>query len=220
MKTKICTTCNQEKEILKFSKDKTSKDGFGYYCKLCASLKSQLWYNDNKQKAKKTHKIYHYNNRLTILEYQKEWRKKNPDKNKIYKLEHRKEISKKELIRQAKKYKEDVQFRILCNLRSRLHIVLKGNPKSKRTLDFLACSKEFLKHHLEAQFTDGMTWENYGIGGWEVDHIYPCASFNLSIPEEQEVCFNWSNLQPLWANDNRSKGAKDGYRKIDSKIGS
>ena len=53
-----------------------------------------------------------------------------------------------------------------------------------------------------------MTWDNYGINGWELDHIYPCAKFNLEQPYEQKICFNWFNYQPLWAEDNRRKSAK------------
>ncbi len=51
-----------------------------------------------------------------------------------------------------------------------------------------------------------MSWENYG--KWHVDHILPCASFDLGKPEEQFKCFNYKNLQPLWATDNLKKQAK------------
>lgn len=53
-----------------------------------------------------------------------------------------------------------------------------------------------------------MTWANYGKSGWHIDHIKPCASFDLSDPDQQKACFHYSNLQPLWAFDNLSKGAK------------
>jgi len=54
-----------------------------------------------------------------------------------------------------------------------------------------------------------MSWLNYGIGGWEIDHIKPCCHFDLSKPEEQEKCFHYSNLRPLWATENRSKAVQD-----------
>lgn len=60
--------------------------------------------------------------------------------------------------------------------------------------------------HLEAQFAEGMSWDNYG--EWHVDHIKPCALFNLLLADEQEACFHYTNLQPLWGPDNCSKGAR------------
>ena len=82
---------------------------------------------------------------------------------------------------------------------------LKGNIKSAKTLTLLGCSiPEFMKH-LESQFQPGMTWENYGLFGWHRDHIRPCASFDLSQPEEQAKCFHYTNFQPLWAKDNLAK---------------
>ena len=72
----------------------------------------------------------------------------------------------------------------------------------------IGCTIERLRNHLEAQFTDGMSWENYGKNGWHVDHIRPCASFDLTDPEQQRQCFHYTNLQPLWATDNMRKSAK------------
>ena len=51
-----------------------------------------------------------------------------------------------------------------------------------------------------------MTWQNYG-DGWHIDHIHPCAAFDLTDPEQQKACFHWSNLQPLWAIDNFRKSS-------------
>ena len=72
-------------------------------------------------------------------------------------------------------------------------------------MEYVGCSPAFLREHLERLFSDGMTWENQG--EWHVDHIRPCASFDLSTEEEKKRCFHYTNLQPLWATDNLSKGA-------------
>jgi hypothetical protein len=53
-----------------------------------------------------------------------------------------------------------------------------------------------------------MTWENHGRYGWHIDHIRPCASFDLADPEQQRKCFHYTNLQPLWASENMRKGDK------------
>jgi hypothetical protein len=93
-------------------------------------------------------------------------------------------------------------------LHIRLHqaVKLQKGVKSIKTLELLGCTVEDLRLFLEAEFVDGMTWENYG--KWHIDHIQPCASFNIEDPEEQKKCFHWTNLQPLWAKDNLKKGAK------------
>lgn len=102
----------------------------------------------------------------------------------------------------------DPGFRLRMNLRHRIWTALAGGIKSGATADLVGCSMEELRLHLERQFLPGMSWENYGKHGWHVDHVKPCASFDLTDPEQQRQCFHYSNLQPLWAADNIRKGAK------------
>jgi len=104
--------------------------------------------------------------------------------------------------------KADIYFRLICNLRTRINEILKGNPKLSTTMNLVGCSIDKLKKHLESQFESGMSWNNYGYYGWHVDHIRPCVSFDLSKESEQKKCFNYKNLQPLWAKDNLSKNKK------------
>jgi hypothetical protein len=75
-------------------------------------------------------------------------------------------------------------------------------------LNLLGCPVEQFKSHLEKLWQSNMTWENHGIDGWHIDHIIPCASFDLSKIEEQKKCFHYTNLQPLWGRENQSKGKK------------
>ena len=79
--------------------------------------------------------------------------------------------------------------------------------KPTKTTDLIGCSISFLMKHLEDLFVDGMTWENYGLYGWHVDHIVPISSFDLTCEKQQKECFHYTNMQPLWAFDNLSKGA-------------
>ena len=102
----------------------------------------------------------------------------------------------------------NIQARIKHNLRIRTRHVLKGKIKSGTTIDLLGCQPEFLISYIEKQFKEGMTWDNYGRRGWHIDHILPCASFDLSDPEQQKKCFHYTNLQPLWAEDNLRKSDK------------
>ena len=94
----------------------------------------------------------------------------------------------------------------MSNLRSRAYSAIKGKSKSKHTIELLGCSVEELKIHLEKQFVKDMNWQNYG--QWHIDHIKPCSSFDLTDPEQQKLCFHYSNLQPLWAKDNIKKSNK------------
>lgn len=94
--------------------------------------------------------------------------------------------------------------RIKKRVMGRIWYALKKNQHPIRgSFELVGCSAEFLKQHLERQFQPGMTFENYG--KWHVDHIRPCASFDLQDPKQAAECFNWRNLQPLWAADNIRK---------------
>ena len=105
---------------------------------------------------------------------------------------------------QKDRIKNDKLFAVTRNLRGRINSVVRKGYKSATTLRLLGCSPKTLMAHLEAQFQDGMSWDNYG--DWHIDHIRPCASFDLLDPEQQAQCFHFTNLQPLWAEDNIRKG--------------
>ena len=70
----------------------------------------------------------------------------------------------------------------------------------------MGCSIESLISHLESQFKDGMSWDNYGYYGWHIDHIIPLSSVS-SEDEVYKLC-HYTNLQPLWAEDNLKKSNK------------
>jgi hypothetical protein len=108
----------------------------------------------------------------------------------------------------VKRCKTDPEFKILQTLRCRLYHALINQKVDKlyKTKQLTGCNLPFLKGYLEAKFTEGMTWENHG--KWHIDHIKPCCSFDLNNDEEQKKCFYYTNLQPLWAKDNLSKGGK------------
>jgi len=139
-------------------------------------------------------------------------RLKNRDKRLKHQAERRNKPGYREYFREYyknwinKKLKTDPHFRLKQILAHRIWSVLKGSNKSKRTMELIDCSIEELWTHLESKFTEGMTKENYG--KWHVDHIIPCASFDLADSKQQEKCFHYTNLQPLWALDNIKKGSK------------
>lgn len=119
------------------------------------------------------------------------WKQKNPSWYKEYMREQRK----------------DPLYCLIHNQRSRINKALKSLKKVDHTIEMIGCSALELRNYIESKFEDGMSWDNYGKDGWHIDHIIPCASFDLSDPSQQEECFHYTNLQPLWAKDNLSKGS-------------
>lgn len=101
----------------------------------------------------------------------------------------------------------DLNFKLRKLTRNRINAVVRG-VKSDHTYRLVGCTAAKLRNHLEQQFRPGMSWDNWSKAGWHIDHIRPCASFDLTDPEQQRKCFHYSNLQPLWAEENLKKGAK------------
>ena len=124
------------------------------------------------------------------------WKKRNPEK---ARASAKLSLKKRKLI--------DPGFRVQCNLRSRLKELI-GTAKrggSSQINNLTGCSTQQLAKHLESQFKHGMSWDNYGVDGWHVDHIMPCASFDHTDHKQVKHCWHWSNLRPMWAKDNISK---------------
>ena len=180
---KTCNKCSQTKSINNFSKSNSNKDGYMKYCKVCHG--TQIKANRDKYK-----------------EYDKEYAKKNwliKKDNPEYQLKHREyqKLYKKE------KRKNPI-FRLKENLRTYFYKIITN--KSKSIFKYLGDFEEF-KKHIEVQFKENMSWENYGTI-WEIDHIKPIESFDFSKEEEIIKCWNYTNLQPLTINENRTKRFK------------
>ena len=221
MLKKICTTCKQELNIKEFSKQPRGKYGVKARCKRCTNAynrsyreknqdtlrkKQKLYYDQNKDKCSERWKKYYQKNKVRLLEKKKLYRN-SPHGKRIEKIYYKKYLA-VALQRRRIRRKIDTSYRISCNLRHRVGMSITKGYKSKQTMDLLGCSINDLKKHLSSLFQDGMSWKNYGRGGWHIDHIRPCSSFDLTDPEQQKQCFHYTNLQPLWEIDNLRKGSK------------
>ena len=149
----------------------------------------------------------------------KDWKEQNPERVKVLKRRdwykhHEKNLAKSQAY-ERKRYKEDPVFRLRMNLPKQIRkaLINQGNRKENSTRNYIGCNISKLKEHIEDQFTDGMTWANYSKDGWHLDHIRPCASFDLSDKDQIKICFNWRNLQPLWSLENTVK--RDRYTPLD-----
>ena len=158
-------------------------------------------------------KKYYLKNKDKMNENSKNWRKNNKERNrehnrknlKIRYYKNRKKIIERNVEYERKKLKTDINFILRKRLRARLKAALKGKSRSKSTMELLGVPHiDFLKTWLECKFKEGMTWENRHL--WHIDHVLPCSSFDLTKAEEQAKCFHYTNLQPLWASENLSKG--------------
>lgn len=125
-----------------------------------------------------------------------------------YNAKNRQARNRDNVVRQLKRRKEDAAFRLQHLQRHRLYnLVRRVGARAVTRSRLCGCSGDELRKHIEGLFLPGMTWENYGLNGWHIDHKRPCASFDLTKEEEVLACFHYTNLQPLWALDNIRKGA-------------
>lgn len=236
METKICKKCNELKNVNDFDKSSRSKDGYFYMCKLCKKEYSERYYSKNKESIKirsdkyyknnvenyrKKHNQYYQDNRDEILERTKLYQKNNRE---IYILRSRewalnnqdKVIENKNNFKDrhpnyhteyiSNRRKNDNLFRLIMNVRRRLLLYLnsKNIKKNNKTFEIIGCTPEIIKKHLESQFTDGMSWDNHG--EWHIDHKIPLSS--AKTEEEVYQLAHYSNLQPLWAEENLKKSNK------------
>lgn len=230
VRTKDCPTCKKEfvpkkQQMIYCSVE--CKDSSDYY-KEENRKHAKEWRINNPDKAKKSqHDNYHNfreerrkqakmfadKNREKINKYAEEYRKNNIEllrirdaKYRIKNRQHYLELKKKKYY----KYMKNTNFKLRTNLGHRLYFALKTKKIIKKysVAKYFGCSIEELKKHISSQFKEGMSWENYGKYTWHVDHIRPCVSFDLSKEEEIYKCFNYTNLQPLWAQENLIKNDK------------
>lgn len=183
---------------------------------------------ENAEAIKKRRAASRKKNREKILQQKRDWYQKNKEKicqshrEKKYWIRYRRlqhnahilaylDATREERVRKAKEksqenYRKSRNGKVAIKLRCALLHYVKN--KTKSSIKLLGCTIEKTCDSLESQFKEGMTWENMGRGGWHIDHIIPCAFFDLTKPSHQKVCFNWQNLQPLWESENCSKSNK------------
>jgi hypothetical protein len=190
---KTCGECKINKSTDQFHKDSSKISGFTSYCKECKTL-----YRKNNIEQFRARKLKWYQKKKlqkSLIPKQKKIKDKN------YKPAHKLKRKEKERLQRQ----TDLNFRMLGNLRTRIYHAMKKDTKGKKTKELLGCSIQEFKIYLESKFREGMSWDNYGKYGWHIDHIIPCSMFDLTNFEQQQKCFHYSNLQPLWAIDNLKK---------------
>jgi hypothetical protein len=212
---KVCAHCRETKPLDQFCSwfSKRGKLCYYSYCCVCATDKSTRYGRSHKEEKREYDKAYVALNKARKKQQASEWYQANKDSVKA-RSKKRYETNKVEIHNAGKKrYHDDLDYKLKLNLRRRLNSALKGNFKTGSAVESLGCSIDELKIHLQKSFYarstgEQMAWGNYGRSGWHIDHILPLDSFNLKDPEQIKEACHYTNLQPLWAEDNLSKGNK------------
>lgn len=228
---RICPKCKKEYPISieYFLSDKSKKNGLTSYCRICHREQSRKWNKEHPKYYSEYMKNYKKNNEEQLKKYLKEYRKEN--KEKILKRRKKwRERNKKKLRKQYKEWsnknkdkikeynknqierrKIEPQLRLQHSFSALVYYSLKTHGSSKNGYSWeiiVNYTIQDLMKHLEQQFIEGMTWDNYG--KWHVDHIIPQSVFNFTSYEDNEFqeCWALTNLQPLWSQDNLIKSNK------------
>jgi len=222
MNSKICSTCEIEKSIFDFYKDKTHKDGLSSCCKICHNIGVRNWERnniakvkqykiswgkDNPEKRKISSKKWYVTHSEKVKINSRRYRKNNPEKVKVYMPAWRRthlEQARATHRRYNKKRRTNFINKFLDNIRNNVCKCLKGTKNWQHTEDLLGYTFEQLQKHMQSLWVSGMSWNNYGKGGWHVDHIFPESKLVITGPNDPTFKFLWSlkNLQPLWESDN------------------
>lgn len=202
---KRCSKCGLQKSEADFKPNRR-----GTQCLECLKEMNRKWYIRNRQRCLKRTREYSKANkgvyRKAALKYYYKNKEKCRLRNRAWIQNHMEHIKRKMRLRRQ----TDVCFRIKTDIRAAIHrgLSMVGKRKTHRSIQYLGCTLERLKAYLESLFKPGMTWDNLCKFGWHIDHCFPLAWFDLRQRQQREAAFHYTNLQPLWAAENWSKGAR------------
>ena len=183
---KFCRYCSKNLPLDMFHVCRVFPDGRAYKCKECIRSYQKTRHRAMGDILRKKALAYYYANR--------------------------KDRIKKVCAYKKKKCAEDPIYKKVARARSSILTILTRKNRGTKPWALIGCSAQDFAKHIEGQFKNGMSWGNKGTYGWHIDHIRPLASFDLSTKENQMSAFNYKNTQPLWKEENMSKGAKlSGY---------
>lgn len=214
--TKVCARCSVEKSTADFNKKTSNKEGISNVCKRCNYEIVRAWKIANPDKVSEAGKRYHKKHRdrdnarvLASREADREKSRSDARKWREERVAKDPEKAREGYRKDAERRRESDKYRLEDAISSGIRRgILSGSKCGRRTFQLLGYSVDELRAHLERQFSPGMTWGNYG--KWHIDHIIPLSAHNYETPDDIDFKKAWalSNLQPLWREDNISKGAK------------
>lgn len=201
MELKRCGTCRTEKPFSEFHRCISRPDGLNHRCKRCQSEHDRARCNPPVEEGEKVCRTCGEGKPVQSFGIMK------------ISSDGRRNICRECDVRDKVEYRrkrraEDPLFALEHRLRNLVYnsIVRNSGRKAAKTEELLGCTVAEARDHIEGLFQEGMSWEDRG--SFHIDHIKPCASFDLSKESEQRACMHYTNLQPLWAADNIRKGAR------------
>jgi hypothetical protein len=217
VKLKPCSKCKKvyPATLEFFGRRILRKSGLSSHCLTCMRLRARTKYHENREIILARGAEYRKKNRKKLAMRTAKWRQKNPEKAKELARQFRKNNSewRRKYARQYyHKNKTRPEFILLKRLRYRLWEAVSNRPRVGGTLKLLGCDLSFFREYIETNFLPGMTWENRNL--WDLDHVRPCAAFNLLNQEEQEACFHYTNIRPLWRKLNKKKAHSVGQEEL------
>lgn len=167
------------------------------------SAYNKRYHRENFEKEKARNKKYRENN----IEKLRQWEKqRDPIKEKARRKKYNKENRPKINEYIHRRYVENRQYKIKCILRARLYSIMRNKPKNGSAVRDLGCTIDEFRIHIESQFKEGMTWDNWSYKGWHIDHIKPLSLFDLNNRGEFLKACHYTNMQPMWSMENHIKG--------------
>ena len=226
MEIKFCKFCQIEHPLTDewwfFCKDgrsacKIQKREYQRIHASAARERNKRYYEGHKEATADKHKAYYDANKEKVNQHNRDSYHKNPEKVKSVGALWR-HANGDALRRKANdRRRADLNFKLKVSLRDRIRKALHSDAKTGSAVRDLGCSITELKRYLESKFQDGMTWDNWGLRGWHIDHIVPLSSFDLTDRAQFLKACHYTNLQPLWAEENWSKSDK---QESNEKLGS
>ena len=142
--------------------------------------KRKKWYQNNKERHAANREKYEQENKERLRAARRKW--------------------------ENERLAKDMEYKLHKNISGRIRFELNGKAKgSSRTEELIGCTISELRTFIENQFTEGMTWENWGTNGWHIDHRIPLTWFRLENENCRKIAFSYKNLQPLWGKENLEK---------------
>jgi hypothetical protein len=202
---KVCTKCGVEKPLEMFAVDSTRKDGRYPSCKGCRKKYLVVYKATYQSTIIDGNKVYYKKNRASIRKKQAVYRVENIESVSAAEAKWQRENRPRINARYNNRIKTDPVFYLKENVRKNIQASIKEGGKSGKTNELVGLSGKDLLDYLGTLFWPGMTKDNRGNMKWHLDHVVPIESFDKSDPNWQFKAFHWTNLQPLWADDNLRK---------------